>query len=352
LLIICAESKIFHLNGLADALSKYNIETKLVIDEDYLNKFFDLRLSRRLRRKRDFESLILDFKPDLVFLDRHTQLGLTVIKLNIPMVTSIRGDHWEELELAKQTLYRSPLKRIALWRKQKIVDMCLQNAKIIFPISNYLKSIVLKHYPDNTVEVLYSSRNEKDWYNVDGMDLMHPCVGLLQGAGIWGKTKELLILVKVLESLPNVTFYWAGDGLYKDEILDVLKKFKNFRWLGHLQYPNKVREFLAEIDIYALISGMDSLGQTILEASLMQKPVIATNVGGIPEILKDHSTGFLVERNDPDDLIKKISFLLDNSERSEQIGKEGRKFICENFTWEKTAEIFVDLIKQHNLLEN
>ena len=85
-----------------------------------------------------------------------------------------------------------------------------------------------------------------------------------------------------------------------------LEKFDNFTWLGSLEYPNKVRKFLSEIDAYALISGIDMSPLTLLEAQLMEKPVIATNVGGIPELMIDGKTGFLIEKNNPKDLERKF----------------------------------------------
>ena len=126
--------------------------------------------------------------------------------------------------------------------------------------------------------------------------LKHPCVGFLQGSVIWEKTKEMLTLTKVIESMPEVTFYWAGDGPYRDIILTKLKKYDNFHWLGPLEYPGKVREFLSSIDIYGLASGIDMSPLTLLEAQLMEKPVIATKVGGIPELMLDNETGFLVNK--------------------------------------------------------
>ena len=82
------------------------------------------------------------------------------------------------------------------------------------------------------------------------MKLEHPCAGLVQDANWWGKTKEMLTLDKVMESLPDVHFYWAGDGQYKDKILQAYSKHKNFHYLGTIDYPDKVREFLTEIDMY------------------------------------------------------------------------------------------------------
>ena len=60
-----------------------------------------------------------------------------------------------------------------------------------------------------------------------------------------------------MEKMPDVNFYWVGDGPYSDKILPALEKFDNFHWLGHLKYPDEVRQFFSEIDIYALVSGID-----------------------------------------------------------------------------------------------
>jgi len=141
----------------------------------------------------------------------------------------------------------------------------------------------LENYPKNNVKVLYQGINPDNWYNVKGTDLKHPCIGLVQSANIWEKTKEMLLLTQVMNEFPQVTFYWVGDGPYRNEVLSKLQKFDNFKWLGSLEYPKKIREFLSEIDAYALISGIDMSPLTLLEAQLMKNPVIATNVGGIPK---------------------------------------------------------------------
>ena len=60
-----------------------------------------------------------------------------------------------------------------------------------------------------------------------------------------------------------------------------LEKFDNFHWLGSLSYPDKVREYLSEIDIYAIITGMDTTPLSLKGSTINGKvPVIATNVGG------------------------------------------------------------------------
>src|SRR5207302_8005749 len=116
----------------------------------------------------------------------------------------------------------------------------------------------------------------------------------------------------------------------------------NFKWLGRLEYPDKVREYLSEMDVYALISGMDLAPLTLKEAQLMEKPVIATDVGGIPEMMEDHKTGLLVKEGDHNDLIEKISILINDPNKAKEMGAAGHSFVKDNFNWELIAKDFLN----------
>ena len=157
----------------------------------------------------------------------------------------------------------------------------------------------------------------------------------------------MLTLEKVIEKMPGVNFYWVGDGQYKDKILSVLEKFENFHWIGSLQYPDKVREYLTEIDIYALITGMDLAPLSLKEAQLMEKPVVATNVGGNPEMMVDSKTGFLVEEGNADDLFEKLTILVENKKMSVENGSHGRKFIEEKFSMDASAKNFIRILDSY-----
>ena len=179
------------------------------------------------------------------------------------------------------------------------------------------------------------------------MKLKHPCVGLLQVATWWGKSHEMLILKKVLERMPDVHFYWAGDGPLRERILSELNKYDNFHWLGRLQYPDKVREYLSEIDVYALVTGMDLASLSLKEAQLMKKPVIATNIGGNPEMMIDGKTGFLVEKDNHEQLIEKLTVLLQAKKLGKQMGEDGQKFIEETFNWEVVTKFFIKTLESY-----
>jgi glycosyltransferase involved in cell wall biosynthesis len=296
--------------------------------------------------RKEFKKIKSKFKPDFVLIDRQRHFGLAAIKENIPLLVHLRGDYWSEIQWAKETIYKSFPKNIVIKHWEKIAEECFSKSKIILPICNYLETQSKKHYPDKKSSIMYQGINSSNWYPTDGMKLKHPCVGLVQGAAIWGKTKEMLILPKILQAYPEITFYWAGDGPYAKKILASLNKYDNFQWLGSLEYPNKVRDFLMEIDVYALVSGIDMAPLTLQEAQLMKKPVLATRVAGIPELMKNNETGFLINEGDYEDWIDKIGLLINDQEKCKEMGEHGRKFVEDNFSWKVIVKKFLEDLKK------
>lgn len=344
LLIGGSPSKIFHLEEFAKNLEKKEIECKVVIDTSIYSGFPSRKISNWFETEKKFNNLVNEFKPNAVFVDRQINFGVAASKLKIPLLVHLRGDYWAEQIMARQTLYKSVQMRAVLWYKDRVAQKCFKDSTIILPICKYLEKRVHEYLPEHNTEVLYQGIEPSNWYEDVEMELKHPCVGLVQSANIWEKAKQLMILPKILEKFPNVMFYWVGDGPYAKNILPILEKYKNFKWLGKLEYPNKVRQFLSTIDIYALLTGIDMSPLTLQEAQLMKKPVIATSVGGIPELIKDQETGFLVSKDNPDDVIEKISLLLDNPNKRQEMGKAGRQYVEDNFTWNEITKKFIQVM--------
>jgi len=339
--------KYYHLKDLGDALSRFDIECKLVRETDYVVGFPTKQLGKYFSSKKKFKKLINDFKPDAVLVDRQSNFGLEVIKNEIPLFTILRGLHWSEIKFAKETIYTNFLMRKILDMRSEISEKVFSGATAILPICEYLIDKIKEHHPKQNTEVFVEGVDSTKWYKQKGMELKHPCVGLLQDANWWGKTKEMLTLEKVIEKMPDVNFYWAGDGQYKNRILSVLGKFDNFYSLGSLQYPDKVREYLSEIDVYALITGMDLAPLTLKEAQLMEKPVIVSNVGGNPEMMLDKKTGFLVEEGNDNELFEKISLLLNDEQLCLEQGSNGRNFIIKKFSMDESAKNFIRILNTY-----
>tara|TARA_B100001105_G_scaffold224514_1_gene193569 strand:- start:419 stop:1471 length:1053 start_codon:yes stop_codon:yes gene_type:complete len=342
-----SSSKFFHVQELVNALEKLQIQCKLVFDQDYADNYPSRKIENWFSSNQKFKKLIDEFKPDAIFIDRQRHFGLQASKTKIPLLMQLRGDYWKETEMARKTLYKSFPKNLALKKWEEIAQVCFEGSKVILPLCNYLKEIVKSRYPDKPNEVLQSGITASNWFPTKGMKLKHPCVGLVQSAVILEKTEELLTLTKVLEKMPEVNFYWVGDGPYRDTVLPILEKFENFHWLGKLEYPDKVRDFLTEVDVYALVTGIDMSPLTVQEAQLMEKPVVATNVGGVPELMLDGKTGFLVKKGSDEELYEKLSLLINDEKKSQRMGKEGRKYVSKNFSWEKIATDLVQITSKH-----
>jgi glycosyltransferase involved in cell wall biosynthesis len=344
-----AKGKFEWMQELSNSLNKLDVKCKLVKDSDYARGFPSKRLSEWVYSHKKFENLINDFKPDIVLIDRQTYFGTYTIKSKIPLFVYLLGNYWLEIESAKKTLYKNPIMRLVIWLRGRTAKKCFEGSTVILPITKYIEKEVKEKYPKKKIDILSVGVVPSVWETTSGMHLKHPCVGLLQTANIWLKTKELLILPKIMEAMPNVMFYWAGDGTYIHKILPLLKKYDNFKWLGSISYPDKVKEYLSEIDVYALISGLDTLGVTLLEAMLMKKPIIATNVGGIPEIIEDGKSGFLIEKGDHIEWINKLDYLINNKQKAKEMSEIGYKFAKDNFNWDKIAKNLLRIINSRNI---
>ena len=337
----------FHLKEFSDTLNKLGVESKLVFDADYSDGFPSRKIRKWFQKRKKFTKLIEEFKPDAIFIDRQRHFGIDALKANIPLFVLLRGHYWSEINWNKKTMYKSLPKRIALSQWDKLGKEIFNGATAILPICKYLEKITNKFVPGKSTQVFFEGVDASRWYQVKGMNLKHPCIGLLQRANWWGKTSEMLILKNVLEKMPNTHFYWAGDGPLRERILSELDQYDNFHWLGNLQYPDKVREYLSEIDVYALITGMDLASLTLKEAQLMKKPVVATNVGGNQEMMIDGKTGFLVQQGNHEQLIDKLSLLLEDKELAKKMGNEGRKFIEDTFNWELVTKNFIKIMESY-----
>ena len=339
--------KYFHLKEFADELERQNVEVKLVHDIEYSKGFPSKKISDWFNGDKKFQYLIKEFKPDAIFTDRQGHFALHSIKSNIPTFILLRGHYWQEYFWGMKTLGKNLKTRLAIWSRNRISEKVFSGATAILPICKYLEDVVKEKYPDQNTGVFLEGIDSSRWHHTEKMELVSPNVGLVQDANWWGKTRELFVLEKVLEKMPNVHFYWVGDGQYREKIMTKLERYENFKWLGRLEYPEEIRKFLEGIDIYALITGMDLAPLTLKEAQLMEKPVIATDVGGDREMMIDKKTGFLVKEGNAEDIIQRLSELLEDTEFATKMGKEGAKFVKQEFNWEKVTKNFLDIVKPY-----
>ena len=95
---------------------------------------------------------------------------------------------------------------------------------------------------------------------------------------------------------------------------------------------------------FVLPSLSEGLPRVLIEAQALGKPVIATRVGGIPELISENENGFLVEPKNSEQLAGKIKRLLENPQLSREMGERGKQFARDNFSNKKYIENYISMI--------
>ena len=222
--------KYFHLKEFGEALKKIGVDYKLVREFDYITGF-PSKSPKGWFSKKKFYDLINEYNPDVVFVDWQSHFGLETIKAGIPLFVYLRGHLWMEVESAKKTIYKDLKMRTVLNLRLKNAERVFANCQGIFMTADYLEDVIKEHIPNARCYHFLEGLDVSRWYPAPGMKLEHPCVGLVVDANMWHKSKEMLVLDEVIQAMPNVHFYWAGDGQYKDKIPSSFRKILKFSLL-------------------------------------------------------------------------------------------------------------------------
>ena len=140
----------------------------------------------------------------------------------------------------------------------------------------------------------------------------------------------------------------AGEGSLRPELEKLSEKLglkEQIDFVGRLD-NRKMPEFLNSVDVLMNPSHFESFGVSILEASACEIPVIATEVGGIPEVLRNHETGLLVPPNRPDQLAVAMAELYENPKLRLSLGKNGREFVANCYSMNSCTERLINLYKK------
>jgi len=200
------------------------------------------------------------------------------------------------------------------------------------------------------VEVVYNGVDLELYIKKPKNDSLRREFGLSEGAPLVGTLSQLhpkkghqfflKAARRVSESFPDCGFLIMGkDITARGDYLTRLKELT--RELGiegrvvYAGFREDIPSVMASIDCLVLSSLEEAFGRVLIEAMAASKPVVATRVGGVPEIVIDGKTGFLVSPADEEALARGIVYLLQNSEVAVKMGQEGRSRVEELFSLEE-----------------
>ena len=166
------------------------------------------------------------------------------------------------------------------------------------------------------------------------------------------KGPDILIkaMSEIVKEVPDVKLVFVGHGGMREELEMLSKKLgvkKNVKFAGFVEESMKPLYYRAA-DVFCLPSVMthEIFGIVNLEAMACSVPIVASKIGGIPDVVRDGENGLLVLPRDSDALADAITYLLEDEDVREKMGKNGRKKV-EDYSWnrvgEETEKIYLNL---------
>jgi glycosyltransferase involved in cell wall biosynthesis len=142
----------------------------------------------------------------------------------------------------------------------------------------------------------------------------------------------LLAARAIVDAIPSAEFLVIGDGPEDNNLKSLVNDLHLSESVHFLGERPDVPDLLAALDILVMSSYSESFPNAILEAMAMGKPVVATNVGGIPEVVEEGQTGFLVPARDPKAMAERVLSLCRDSVLRLRMGRAARARVENNFT--------------------
>ena len=299
--------------------------------------------------KKDIRKLVKLHQFDILHAHSPSLCGLAASKIaresGIPFIYEARA-LWEDTAVDMQKFTERSVKyKISRYLETKL----FKKASAIVVICESLKKEISSRIGTNHIYVVPNGVNTQEFipreksgelinkYNLKGKTV----VGFI---GKFFRYEGLDILLKsiplILAKNKNMVFILIGGGVEEANILKMAKELKlndNVIFPGWVPHQ-EISDYYSIIDIFVYPRVSKRITELVtplkpLEAMAMGKMVVASNVGGLKELIKDQKTGFLFSAGDSDDLAKKIVFLSDKDALRKEIGQRARLAVLSERDW-------------------
>lgn len=218
-------------------------------------------------------------------------------------------------------------------------------------ISNYVKNEKIKAFPklrnknNYTIYNGTSIKNHNEYFN-NIKDLRIKSPSILSIAGLT-EIKNIDILIDAIELIikknKKAYLYIAGDGPRKEYLLKKIKNKKLDDYIFLLGYRKDTKELLENTDIFVHSCSIEGFGIAVIEAMILEKPIIVSNAGALPELIDNNKSGLIVDPFNKDQWAKAIVNLLENPNKAKEIAIESKKKAEKEFSIEKYTSNYNNL---------
>lgn len=288
------------------------------------------------------------FKPDIIHV-QHVSFLVWIADFiksiyGIPFVVSIHGPDLNTAIIDKRI---RNLTTRSLVRASRIFPNSLDTKNRFYTIfGESYKRKTRTIFPGvdlNLYEVIKDTKQIEKKYHLAGKKLVI-FVGRLD------KEKGVEYLIKAAKEIKG-EIYILGGGDEKENLEKIAQDLKltNVHFLGYFgkEYVKELRQFYKRADVVVVPSIVkEALGFVILEAMAARTPVVASNVGGIPNVVKDGKNGYLVKPRASKEISQKVNLILGSEKLRAAMSDRCFKLIEDKFTWEKAVDSMYACYKQ------
>ncbi|MFH0948845.1 MAG: glycosyltransferase [Elusimicrobiota bacterium] len=349
---------------------KSALHQKLAENIPFRDNFFTVQMLFELDPIAIYKTtkIIDKIKPDIIHLHSahaHT-IGLLASKICscLPTVLS-QGDktsRWGQVIYQAKMFHHKPKivssRRVDFHIKSKLK---YNNVDKIIAVSNGVKKVLLEDGISNEkISVVHSGVDLSRFENVCGDELYeelkikkeYKIVGIVASLAPHKDHKNFLTAaVLIKEKIPEIKFLIVGDGELKNKLIKLAGKLGIADSVIFTGFRKDVPQLLAIFDVFVLSSHLEGLCTSVIDAMVSGIPIVATDVGGVGELVEDGVNGFLVLPRNPEILAEKTVGLLTDKNLQQKFSQNS-KIKSKNFSKEKmiegTEKLYLEMTTANN----
>jgi len=295
---------------------------------------------RVVRAVPEVRSLIRRFRPHIVHAHYASSYGLLAALTGFrPLVLSVWGS--DVFEFPRRSLVHRAILKLNLRRASRLTSTSRVMAREIRRYTTK-PATVIPFGIDLNAFTLPPDRSE-------------PCVCCVIGTAkaleaVYGIDTLIRSFALVRDMCPDqrVTLSIAGDGPEAEALKRLCEELhvdRDVRFLGRLPH-REVPGFLQGLDIFVCVSRRESFGVAALEASACGRPVVASEAGGLPEVVLHGRTGLIVPIDSPQATAASVAGLVRDRDLRERLGREGRRWVEQEYNWRSNVAQMLTLYQE------
>lgn len=333
---------LFNEGRLADELRKLPLSLTVIPERHHSPLAIAFRLAKIFRQ----------FRPDIVHTHKYKDsiIGSIVARCmgvaHVIRVVHGMPEPFKGLRNVKMAGYAIADRLATAWYVDKVIAVSSDIEKVLVQTYGSNRVVCIHNGIDlEAVHVIMQRADKrKEWY-VDGKAILIGTVGRL--VPVKGHAVLLEALLILHRSHPNVTLFFVGDGPLRGHLEAEAKRLGLGQSVIFSGHQEQSYDFINMMDIFVLPSLHEGIPMVLLEAFALKRPVIASQVGGIPEVVTHAHSGLLVSPQDPEAFARAMRDLIEDQASALAFGEAGRSQVeCEfsaSMMADRTAGIYRSL---------